>query len=192
VKKDFWYLVGIAIVTTIVGGLANNRTHSNAWSHPNSWSFLGLLLSTWMLCGYTALMLSYQSGKKLPFTDLFTQWKYFLRVLGATILLGFIIGFGFIFFIIPGIYLALRFQLTITLIVDKNLGVFDAMRESSRLSQGIKLQILGFDFMILGVLLLGVLALGVGIFIALPVVWLAGVVVYRQVLSQQPASAPAA
>ncbi|MBI5467327.1 MAG: glycerophosphoryl diester phosphodiesterase membrane domain-containing protein [Candidatus Kerfeldbacteria bacterium] len=180
VKKDFWYLVGIAAVSQIISGLMS-RPDQN----PNSWDFLGIFLSAWMTAGYMVLMLSYQAGKKLPFTDLFTQLKYFWRVLGGTILVGLIVGAGTILFIIPGIYFALRFQFVIPLIIDKNLGIGAAMTESTRLTQGIKMSLLMFDLTLLGIIILGVICLGVGVFVALPVTWLAMVVVYRKL--NQPA-----
>jgi uncharacterized membrane protein len=190
VKKDLWYFVGIAVVSVIISSIADNPGQRNNKDlyNVNFWSILTPFLTAWMVCGYTKLSLSYQSGKKLPFTDLFKQFKYFWRVLGATILVGLIVGLGLLLFIIPGIYFALRFQLTNTLIVDKNLGILEAMRQSSKLTEGIKLQLFGFNLTLLGVLILGLLALGVGIFVAIPVIWLAGVVVYRQISSQQPAS----
>ncbi len=187
IQKDFWYLVSIAVVSSIITGVTNSPRHG-----PNNWDFLGLLLSAWMTCGYTVMMLSYQTGKKLPFVDLFTQFKHFFEVLGATLLVGLIVAVGFIFLIVPGIYLALRFQFTVTLILDRNLGIMEAMRESTKLTQGIKMSLLGFDLTLLGVILLGVLALGVGVFVAMPIVWLATVVVYRQLSGAHQTGTPVA
>jgi len=126
------------------------------------------------------MMLDYQSGNKLPFPELFTQFKYYWRVLLATLLLGLIVGVGFIFLIVPGIYLALKYQFTIYLIIDKNLGIMEAMNESSKMTDGVKMSLFMFGLMLIGVMLLGVICLGVGAFVAMPVAWLATVVVYRR------------
>ena len=138
-----------------------------------------------MTSGYLKMMLSYESGKKLPFGDLFTQVKYFWRVLGATLLLGLIVVIGFFLLIVPGIYLALRFQFTLLLILDKDLGILEAMKQSSMLTNGKKMPLLGFDLTLLGVIILGAIVFGVGIFVAMPVVWLATVFVYHK-LSVSP------
>lgn len=182
VKKDFWYLVGIAAVSQIISGLTSRPDKG-----PDNWDFLGIFLSAWMTCGYMVLMLSYQAGKKLPFADLFTQLKYFWRVLGGTILVGLIVAAGTILFIVPGIYFALRFQFVISLIIDQNLGIGAAMQESTRLTQGLKMSLLMFDLTLLGVIILGLICLGVGVFVALPVTWLAMVVVYRKLKQSAPA-----
>jgi uncharacterized membrane protein len=175
VKKDFWYLVGIAVVSTVINGLGSSDAKKM-----NIWDYLSPFLSAWMTCGYTKMMLDYQSGNKLPFPELFTQFKYYWRVLLATLLLGLIVGVGFIFLIVPGIYLALKYQFTIYLIIDKNLGIMEAMNESSKMTDGVKMSLFMFGLMLIGVMLLGVICLGVGAFVAMPVAWLATVVVYRR------------
>ncbi|MFA5106701.1 MAG: DUF975 family protein [Patescibacteria group bacterium] len=181
VKKDFWYLVGLALVSAVISSLANSRDH-----HPDGWGLLGIFLSTWMTCGQLKMMLSYQAGNKLPFADLFTQFKYFWRVLGATILVGLWIVVGLLLLIVPGIYLALRYQFTLQLIIDKNLGITEAMKQSQALTKGIKMSLLGFDLACLGVIILGAIVFGVGVFVAMPVVWLAMVALYRKLSSAQP------
>ncbi len=175
VKKDFWYFVGLAIVATIIGGLGNS------WKgHPNNWGFLSLFLSAWMTCGYVAIALSYQAGKKLPFENLFTNFKPYWGVLASTLLYGIIVGVGILLLIVPGIYFALKYQFVTTLIVDKGLGIGDAFQQSAKMTQGKKMSLLGFDLVSLGVIILGAICLGVGVFVAIPVLWLANIVVYRQ------------
>ncbi|MCF6242292.1 MAG: hypothetical protein L3J74_13210 [Bacteroidales bacterium] len=55
---------------------------------------------------------------------------YFLPVFFITIAIGFIIGFGIILFIIPGIYLAIALIFTIYAKIAENLSFGDAMRRS--------------------------------------------------------------
>lgn len=177
VKKDFWYFVGVAAIALVLSSVGDaDRT-------PSRWSLIGFFLSILMTCGYTTLVLSYQQGRKLPISTLFTSVSQYWRVMGATILIAVIVGLGFALLILPGLYFALTFQLTINLIIDKQLGIFEAMRQSARLTKGRKMSLLGFDLVCLGVIILGALALGVGLLVAMPVVWLAGVTVYRKLAS---------
>lgn len=188
VKKDFWYFVGIALVVIIISSLGQDR------DGPSQWSLLSFLLSGWMACGYWTLFLSYHSGKKLPFSALFTQFTHYVRFLLASLLLGIIFAVGFVLLIIPGFYFALKYQFTLLLILDKNLGISDAMKQSALLTSGKKMSLLGFDIVSLGVVILGAIVLGVGILVAVPVVWLANVFVYRSlsVSLPTPQAAPAA
>lgn len=175
VKKDFWYLIGIAVVSSIISGLGSGN-----YKRTDAWDMLSPFLSVWMTCGYTKMMLDYQRGNKLPLAELFSQFKHYWQVFFATILVGLIVGVGFLFFIVPGIYFALKYQFTIQLIIDKNLGFMDAMKESAKMTTGLKMSLFGFNLALFGIILLGAICLGIGVFVAIPVVWLAEVFMYRR------------
>ena len=176
VKKDFWYFVGIALVVCVIEGIGSGGKGREAWG------LLGIFLTAWMTCGYTKISLEYYNSKKTEFADLFTQLKYFWRVLGATLLIGLIVAAGLILLIVPGIYWGLKYIFTINLIIDKDLGIREAMTESSKMTKNIKLPLFGFCLTILGVMILGAICLGVGILVAMPVVWLASIYLYKRLL----------
>jgi len=178
IKKDFWYFVGIAVVYSVLTSVPTFRDDDLG-----KFGLLGVVLSAWLTAGFLKLVLSYYDGKKLPFSELFTQVKYFWRVLGASILVGLIVLAGFILFIVPGIYLALRLQFTVNLIVDQDLGIIEAMKKSGELTHGVKWSLLLFVLTTIGIIILGAIALGVGIFVAIPIIWLAEIQIYRKLLT---------
>jgi len=177
IKKNFWYFVGITFLYLIISSASSIIDRDNEGIR-----IIDLILSAWVTAGFVKILLDYHANKKDPVSTLFTQTKYFWRMLGATILLGLIIVVGLIFFIIPGIYLALRYQFTINFIVDKDMGIFEAMGESARITSGQKWQLLLFNLAQLGIIILGAMIFGVGIFIAIPIVYLADIHVYKQLL----------
>jgi hypothetical protein len=61
--------------------------------------------------------------------------KLFIPALGYTILTGFMIFFGFLFFIIPGIFLAVVFSLGIPLMVYKKIGPIEAIGQALRIGK---------------------------------------------------------
>lgn len=176
VKKDFWYFIGIAFVVLVLSSVGSTKNETS------SLDAIGLLLSTWMTAGSTALFLRYIDGPKPAFSVLFSKLDQFLPVLGATLLVGLITAVTMLLLIIPGIYFALKYQFVIQLIIDRKLGVIEAMKESGRLTQGKKMSLLLFDLQCIGIMLLGFLALGVGILVAVPVVQLAATKVYRSLV----------
>lgn len=186
VKKDFWYFVGIAAVSTILGSAASNAKDQRFFF----W-LVGLCITSWMTAGYWTIVLNYQAGKKLPFSTLFKQFNSILSIIGASILVGIIVAVGFFLLIVPGIYFALKYQFVNQLIIDKKLGILEAMKESARITKGKRMSLLGFDCMCFLVILLGVIALGVGVFVAMPVVWLAEADIYRKLVNAAPAATPA-
>jgi hypothetical protein len=176
VKKDLWYFVGIAFVVTLVSIVFNSK------GMPAFWVYIGVIVIAWLTCGYLKIALEYKQGNKLPFDDLFKQYKYLWRFIGASLLIGVIVALGFIVLIIPGIYFALKYQFVLNLIVDKDMGVFEAMQKSAEMTKGVKMSLLGFNIVCGGVVVLGFLALGVGVLVAQPVVYLADVYIYRKLL----------
>lgn len=180
VKKNFWYFVGVAVVSTIISSLGSESSDNN------SWDLVGLLATTWMTCGTTWIYLQMRRGTRLPFSKLFTSVESFLPVLGASLLYYLIVFVGLIFLIVPGIYFGIKYQFTVPLIIDKKLGVFEAMRHSAAMTQGRKMSIFGFDLVMIGVVLLGVLCLGVGIFVAIPVAGLASIDLYEKLQTASP------
>jgi uncharacterized membrane protein len=179
VKKNLWYFVGLAFVVCALQSIGSYGSDTNM----NLWDLVGFLASTWMTVGYLYMILSFYDKKKKPLVEVFGQWKYFGRALLASIWLALIIGLGFVLLVVPGIYLALKYQFVLNLIVDKDLSISQAMKESAEMTKGVKLRLFGFMFAVIGVMLLGVICLGVGVLVAMPVVWLAEIYIYRNLMA---------
>lgn len=108
-----------------------------------------------------------------------SQSQKALRYLGASILYGVVVMFGLIFFIVPGLYFILKYQFYGYLIVDRNLGAVEALKRSGEMTRGVKWKLAGFLLTLIGLGLLGALAFGVGLLVAIPIIVLADVAVYR-------------
>jgi len=95
---------------------------------------------------------------------------------------------GLIFFIIPGIYFAIRFQFVPNLLVDKKMKFKEAFALSTKMTENIKWKLFGFGMlqgiMCLGIFLLGLIALIVGVipaaFVAFGWIMLTNVGLYRK------------
>lgn len=178
IKKDFWYFVAIAAIYLVISGIFSSRS-----TEPNQFNIYGLLsmlIASYLIGGMMKIGLSYFDGKKIAITEMFTQYQYFFRVLGASILISIIVGLGLILLIIPGIIWGLKYQFAINLIVDKNIGIMEAMRQSAELTKGVKWQLFLFCLGVFGVMILGALVFGVGVLVAFPIVWLADIYIYRK------------
>ncbi|MCX6808778.1 MAG: hypothetical protein NTW50_03885 [Candidatus Berkelbacteria bacterium] len=153
VKKDFWYWVGIALAVCVIEGIGSGgKGHEGL-------GILGIFLSAWMSSGYNKIILKYYDGKKPEFVELFTQLKYFWRVLGAALLIGLIVMAGLVLLVVPGIFWGLKYMFTVILIIDKDLGIREAMAESAKMTAGIKFPLFGFCLASLGVMILGAIVL---------------------------------
>lgn len=139
--------------------------------------FVTMLLELGLIALYLKLMDTDQEGK---IAELFSQYRLFWRYLGGTILYVVMVIFGLILLIIPGIYLALKYQFFVYLLVDKNMKVFEALQTSARMTAGEKWQLLGLSLALLALNIAGALALLIGLLVTIPVSALAYVYVYRK------------
>jgi uncharacterized membrane protein len=80
---------------------------------------------------------------------------------------------------VPGIIFMLMFMFTTFIVIERELGPIDAMKESRRITRGHKWQLLGFLLLLVLINLLGLLALVVGMLVSIPVSSLAFAHAYR-------------
>lgn len=86
---------------------------------------------------------------------------------------------GFLLLIVPGIIFALMFLFTTFIVIDRQLGPIEAMKESNRITRGHKWRLLGLLLLLTLINILGLMALGLGLLISIPVSSLAFTYAYR-------------
>lgn len=137
-------------------------------------------LSLVVSLGVKRVTLDLIDGKSSQLADLFSQANLFWKFLLASIVYGVVVVIGFLLLIIPGVYLSLKYGLFGYIIVDRpELSAMDALKESARLTDGIKWDLMWFSLALLGINLLGLLALGIGLLYTVPVSIMAYTALYR-------------
>lgn len=154
-KNHFWFMFLVFVFSSVVAGLGRSP------------HLLTPLLEIFIQVSYITVILLIVRGATPVFADLFNKYKsykVFLRFFLATLALFFIIGFGFLLLIIPGIYLLIRLQFVHYLIVDKeDIGVIDAIKMSMQMTKGRFWQLLMFVFASIGMNIVGFLCFVVGL-----------------------------
>lgn len=87
--------------------------------------------------------------------------------------------------------ISIPFQLFGYALVDRNVGPIESLKESWRITKGHWLALLGLNIVVVALIVLGFFAAFVGLFIAVPLSWLAYAYVYRA-LSGTSVSSPTA
>lgn len=136
-------------------------------------------LSTLIDMGITAFIL--RAHDDVTHVSLMALWhpQPFLNYLAAAILVGLVVICGLILLIIPGIILMLMFAFVKFIVIDRNLGPIEAMRESARITHGHRLELLLLFLALLGLNVLGLIALIVGLLVTGPISMLALAHAYR-------------
>ena len=80
-------------------------------------------------------------------------WPRLLAIIGLQILLSIIIFIGLIFFVIPGIILALVLAVALPALIVEGIGVFDSMSRSAELTKHNRMRILGVGLLMILILI---------------------------------------
>lgn len=196
-KTRPWLFVGATIVIMfaygVIGGITSG-INAALGATPEDPSIIGslinLVLSTFVGMGATAFYLAAHDNPET--VDLSTLWhpQPFWKFLGASILVGLAIGIGFVLLIVPGIIAAVFFMFTMFIVIDKELGPIEAMKESMRIGRGYRWPLLGLIVLLSLIALAGVIALFVGLLVAMPVTVLAFTHAYRVLSGGVPTAVP--
>ena len=118
-------------------------------------------------------------GGQVEFRDLFSARDCYWRLLGAALLQGALVMIGAILCVIPAFIVAGMLFFTIPLIVERNLGIVEAMRASRDLAQRRLLMFVLFAFLVQLIVSAGTYLCYVGLLVTWPLMFTITAVAYR-------------
>jgi uncharacterized membrane protein len=195
-KKRPWFFVGSTVVILLASGLIDafsSALDAAVGGSAEQPSLIGTVvnlgLGTLLGMGATAFYLAAHDNPDT--VDLSALWhpQPFWKYLGASILYAVALVVGLILLVVPGIIFALMFMFTTFIVIDRELGPVEAMKESNRITHGHKWSLLGFTLMLVLINLLGLIALVVGLLVSIPVSSLAVTHAYRVLSGRTPPAA---
>lgn len=148
-----------------------------------------LPLLCWLTAGLYRMAVRQVRGERIGALDLFHAGDVWLPALGASLVIGIVVCIGYHFFFLPGMILGGLLMLTLPLIVDRRLGVMDALQQSWN---ALKTEWLmaGLFYFVLGLVSsLGAIVI-IGALFTYPLVFLGQAIVYRDFFLVQPVPSP--
>jgi len=144
-------------------------------------ALLGILVVGPLRMGFTYVSLLIIREQPYSLRNMLQGFKNnYAAVVLAPLLTALLVMAGFVVFILPGLYLITRLIYVNFLVMDKNMGAVDALKESWRMSKGQSWKILCMMLWSVCIFILGVLCLFIGIFPASVVIALAFARLYTQ------------
>jgi uncharacterized membrane protein len=137
------------------------------------------LLGVFLSIGVIRIGLNLVSGKPASVGMLFSGADKILPMIGAYIIFAVAMVIGLMLLIVPGIYIAMRYGQFFYAMIDKNMGIMESFRYSSSITTNNRMNLFVLALLYILVGLAGFLALCVGIFFAIPVIYMSGIVAYR-------------
>lgn len=120
-------------------------------------------------------------GEKVEVKDIFAAFGNYWNAVLASLLVGVIVGIGFVLLIIPGIIFGCKLAFTPYLVVDRKMEVIEAVKESWRMTGGHALTIFLIGLLAIPISIAGLICLGVGIIPAVMWIRLASASLYYSV-----------
>lgn len=171
-KKNAWFLFCVFVGTLVLSMITRHLM------------FINFIVSLVAGIALTTVSLVIAHGKTPVYSDLtksFHSYKITLNYVLATILYCIAIALGFVAFILPGIYLAVRLGFYKFPVIDhENMNVIDSLKESMRITKGNFWKIFGFIITLVIINILGAIPFGLGLIITIPVSLLSTAILYKK------------
>jgi len=197
-KRRPWFFVGSSIVIAIayiVAGAITSGINAALGGSAEDPTLVGsavnYVLGTLISMGVTAFYLAAHDNPDA--VELSALWhpQPFVKFFVASLLVTLAIVIGFVLLIVPGIIAMLFFMFSTFIVIDRELGPIEAMKESMRITAGHRWTLLGLIAVLFLIVLAGMIALLIGLVVAAPVASLAFTHAYR-VLSSRAGIPPQA
>lgn len=186
-RSQIWVLSGLLIGYLIISftlSIFSSPVTSEGLSGLTTGVILMNLLSIILGCifalGYVKNVFQALDGDEPQFSAYGQQARKILTYFVSDILLCLIVCIGLVLFILPGIYLAVRLQFFTAIIVEENGGIISSLKKSWEITNGQFVPLLLLFFTMLGIIILGTLLFVVGLFVAIPLIFMMYAYVYRK------------
>jgi uncharacterized membrane protein len=123
--------------------------------------------------------------QELHVSDIFNYFGAFPYLILAYILMVIFISIGFLFLILPGIYLAIAYSFTLALITDKNMPVWEAMELSRKIVTKQWFKFFGLAIISLFILLVSIIPFGIGIIWSIPTLYISYGLLYHRLFDEE-------
>jgi hypothetical protein len=125
------------------------------------------------------------AGEQISWTMIFKGFSCAVKIIVATILQFILVIIGFLFLILPGIYLAVGYTMTIPLIIDKGLSPWRAMEMSRKAVHEVWWRVAGLFIVMEFIFLASLIPLGFGLVWTWPMFIVLVGVVYRRLFGKE-------
>ncbi|MGH1540196.1 MAG: hypothetical protein ACRBHB_07220 [Arenicella sp.] len=140
---------------------------------------IGVLASFPIIMGAFIVAIRKSMGVDSGFDALFNLYSKVAKIFGLYIVMSLLILLGFICLVLPGIYLSVAYLMAMPLLVEKNMGIWEALETSRKSITKRWFKHFGFLLLTSLIALIAMLPLGIGLIWAAPMLMIAYAVLYR-------------
>lgn len=145
-------------------------------------SFLLTAVQIFLSLGFTKLMLLLVQDAPVSVADMFNNFGDFFSYFVASFLYGLAVSVGLLLLIVPGIWIAIRFQFFPYFIIENGDSSFTALQKSFYMTKDLLLELFVFGVAVVFLNLIGALLFGIGVIFTYPLTTMATAVIYRSLI----------
>ena len=149
---------------------------------------LGFVISPIFAAGLSMLGIHRAAKREVKAIDVFAYYKQLPKLLGLIILANILIVVGLLLFILPGIYLYFAYLMAMPLMLEKKLGIWEALEASRKAITHKWFLFFGFFVVQMLILSLAFIPLGLGLIWVIPMLIVLIGILYQRVFGINPES----
>lgn len=194
-RKYASFVLGVMVTYFILGIIPQIyfvlRAPENPTTQTQIISVILTFVQLFIGLGFIKTMLLLIDDKPVEVADLFNNFRGFFSYALAYFLYIIAVMIGLFLFIIPGIFILIRFQFYPYFILENGDSSFAALKKSFFLSQNLTLELLLYGIAVVALNFAGVLLFGIGFLFTYPLTTMATAVIFKG-LVQKAETIPAA
>lgn len=173
------YSLIVIVMALLVGGLGALTDNSIFIA------IVGELIYAWITLpvamGLFAISLDRVAGGEVSNDRLFLFFPQATRLLVTTVLMTLLIFVGYVLLVVPGLYLSVAYLFVLPLLVQRELGMLDALEVSRKAITHRWFTVLGILLVLALINVIGAIPLGIGLIWTIPWTMLAMGVMYQRI-----------
>lgn len=182
-KGSFWGALIIYIVIAAILGAITEFIAGTSVALNIIFQLIQALITYPLAAGLTMIAVRQSVGLACNATMIFDYYPKTIPIFLLYLLMTLLIVVGMLLLVIPGIYLAIAYCFALILLVDKNLGIWEALETSRQAVTKCWFRTFGLFIVIFVIVLVSMIPLGIGLIWSLPFGSLAFAIVYRNLFA---------
>lgn len=186
-KKNLLFFLPILLVILVINFVTTGLDRSipkDATFFRILMSLVGWIIGAGVSVGLIKIALAFVDGRKPTYAEFSPNSSLILNFLISSVVFGLIVGFGIILLIIPGIIFSLKLQFFPYFLIDKQLGPIEALKQSWKMTKGIKMSLLIYGALITLINIGGALLLFIGLVWTIPATQISTAYLYRKLATR--------
>lgn len=167
-KQYPWGFIGFLVLAIVISTIVDELPAPFGNNEEGIGGIINFVINPILLAGFYIVALQIAKNRPLHFSEFFRGFNQFLQLFLVNIVGIILIGIGFVFLIIPGIYLSIAYTFSYLFVIEKKLSFWSALESSRKVISQKWFSFLGFAILLVLLNLAGLIAFGVGLLVTIP------------------------